>query len=75
MCRNSNSKKLKAISSNRPKFLVISLSDKEVLKKLSSFAIQKGLIGLARGVKTCYNNKKWFIVGGVLDRETFQISS
>ena len=35
----------------RPKFLVISSSDEVALKKLSRFAIQKGLVGLARKPK------------------------
>ena len=38
----------KVVDSNLPRFLVISSSDNGVLKTLSPFAIQKGLVGLAR---------------------------
>ncbi|XP_041376689.1 uncharacterized protein LOC121389145 [Gigantopelta aegis] len=43
----SITKKSRVISSNWPRFLVISSTDDGALKKLSPFAIQKGLVGLA----------------------------
>ncbi|XP_041350995.1 uncharacterized protein LOC121369978 [Gigantopelta aegis] len=42
----SITKKSRVISSNWPRFLVISSTDDRALKKLSPFAIQKGLVGL-----------------------------
>ena len=41
------SKTSKVVASNWLRFLVISSSDEGTLKKLSPFAIQKGLVGLA----------------------------
>ena len=53
-----NIKKLKVASLQTwPRFLVIGSSDDESLRKLSPFAIQKGLAGEPKSVKKV---KEWF---------------
>ena len=62
--KQASTKRSKAVSSN---WHVISSSDEGALKKLSPFAIQKGLIG--------YKILKWVTVDRVFDGETLQMSS
>ena len=74
-CKQASSKKSKVVSYNRSMLLLIGSSDEGALKKLSLFAIQKGLVGLATEPKHVTKLKKWVIVGREFDREIFQMSS
>ena len=59
-------KKTKVTTSNTwPRFLIISSTDDGALKKLSPFAIQKGLVGLAGEPKSVKKIERWVIVSGM----------
>ena len=68
-----STKTSKVVACNWPWFLGITSSDEAALKKLSHFAIQKGLVGLARQPKhvTKLNNGS-LLVEGLIEKHSLK---
>ena len=55
------SKRSKVTTSNWPRFLIVSSTVEGALNKLSPFAIQKAIVGLAGEPKSVKKNQVWLV--------------